>query len=102
MGIIQQTPDPNDISMVFGDDLVFTIHSPIDLTGATLSAKVGTVSLTIAASPGLAAGYYYDVIITAAQSAAFVDGQSWYLLMTDPASKKRTLITGVVHKWPAP
>ena len=99
MASIRQAPAPLDISMVYGDDFTFTIHSSIDLSGYTIAAKVGAVTLTVSATPGMTAGYYYNITITAAQSAAFTsDSLAWTFTWTDALSKKRTAISGAIRR----
>lgn len=99
MGTIRQAPAPLDLCMVYGDDFTFTIHSSIDLSGYTLSAKVGSVTLTVSETSGMEAGYYYDITITAVQSSAFTsDSMAWTLTWTDTLTKKRTAIAGTIRR----
>ena len=94
---IDQRPASLDIGIVPGDDFAFTIHSPIDLSGYTLAAKTGSVTLSISATPGMPAGYYYNVTITKAQSAAFAADRSWTLEWDDPNAKHRRVVAGAIR-----
>lgn len=94
---VDQRPGNLDIGIVPGDDMTFTIHSPIDLSGYTLSAKSGSVTLSIVPTPGMTAGYYYNVTITKEQSVLFTADRVWTLEWDDPATNHRTANRGRIR-----
>lgn len=94
---VDQRPGSLDIGIVPGDDFTFTVHSPINLSGYTLSAKSGSVTFTMAATDGQPAGYYYDITITKAQSVLFTENRVWRLEWDDPATKHRTVAKGTIR-----
>lgn len=94
---VDQRPGSLDIGIVPGDDFTFTIHSPINLSGYTLSAKSGSVALAISATTGMPAGYYYDITITKAQSVLFTANRPWTIEWDDPNSKHRMAVRGTIR-----
>lgn len=99
MATVRQSPGALDILMVWGDDFTFILHSSIDLSGYTLEAWAGATPLTVSPTVGMTTGYYYDVTITSAQSDAFTGDRTWVLAWTDPETKKRTAIAGVIRQF---
>ena len=83
-----------DILTERGDDVRFTIHSSINLSGYTLAAKCGTTIFTVTPTAGMPAGYYYDITITKAQSTTLASGAVWEFSWDDTASKHRKAATG--------
>jgi hypothetical protein len=99
MATIRQGPGQLDIALVYGDDFTFPIRSSIDLSGYTLAAKCGSVTFAVTATPGMPVGYYYNITITAAQSAAFTaDNLVWTFTWVDPNTKKRTAAAGIIRR----
>jgi len=89
-----QRPGKLDILIERGDDVRFTIKSSIDLSGYTLAAKSGSTTLSISATEGMPAGYYYDITITKAQTAVLASGSVWELSWDDTATKHRKAAKG--------
>jgi hypothetical protein len=100
MPTVEQRPGPLDIAMVAGDDFTFTLHSSISLAGYTLVAASGSVTFSMIPTPGMDAGYYYNITITAAQSVLFTGDRAWTLSWTDPATKKRRFGSGMIRLIP--
>ena len=95
---VAQRPGNLDIGIVPGDDFTFTVHSPIDLSGYTLSAKSGAVTFTMSATAGHPAGYYYEITITKAQSVLFTADRTWEITWDDPNAKHRTVNKGIIRR----
>lgn len=97
MASIKQIPAKLDLFLVPGDDFVFTIHSSIDLSGYKLTAKAGSIIFTIAEPAGSEEpGHYYNIALTAEQTAGIVRNRAWYLEWDDTNSLHRRVISGSI------
>lgn len=94
---VRQAPGPLDIGIVPGDDMSFIIHPSTSLAAYTLSSVSGDMTLSIAQTEGMAAGLYYTVTITRAQSAQFTEDREWELVWIAPGDKRRTFGKGNIR-----
>lgn len=68
---------------------------PIDLTGYTFDAKVGSVAMTV--TPVELASGKINLSLTASQTAAFTTQPIiWYLKWTNPGGGVRTVLSGKI------
>lgn len=93
MASLKQLPTPIDIYMVKGDDFTFSIHSDINLSHYTLSARCG--ELTFKVTPITA--FDYNITITAQQANNIVKEKTWTLEWIDPNGEHRTVFKGTVR-----